>query len=40
LLGLLREKEEYIWVPLLGPEDIKILSLGAMRNFSKATGLP
>jgi len=39
LLGLLREKEKYISVPLLDPEDINILSLGAIWNFSKATGL-
>ena len=37
LLGLLREK--YIWVPFLDPEAIKILGLGAIRNFSKGTGL-
>ena len=29
LLGLLREKKYYIWVPFLDPEVIKILSLGA-----------
>ena len=33
LLGLLGEKKEYIWVPFLDPEDIKILFLGAMWNF-------
>ena len=37
LPGLLREK--YIWVPFLDPEAIKILSLGAIWNFSKGTGL-
>jgi len=33
LLRLLREK--YIWVPFYDPEAIKILSLGAICNFSK-----
>jgi hypothetical protein len=37
LPGLLREK--YIWVPFLDPEAIKILSLGAIWNFSKGAGL-
>jgi len=32
-------KEKYIWVPFLDPEAIKILSLGAIWNFSKGTGL-
>jgi len=35
--GLLREK--YIWVIFLDLEAIKILSLGAICNFSKGTGL-
>jgi hypothetical protein len=35
--GLLREK--YIWIPFLDLEDIKILSLGAIWNISKVTGL-
>jgi len=39
LSGLLREKEKYIWVPFLDPEDIKILSLGAIWNSNKGTGL-
>jgi hypothetical protein len=39
LQGILREKEKYIWVPSLDPEAIKILSLGAIWNFSKGTGL-
>ena len=31
---------EYIWVPLLDPEDIKILiRLGAIWNFGKGTRL-
>jgi len=34
-----REKKTYIWVPFLGPEDIKILSLGAIWNFRKGIGL-
>ena len=37
LPGLLREK--YIWVPFLVPGAIKILSLGAIWNFTKGTGL-
>jgi len=37
---LLREKKKYIWVPSLDPEAITILSLGAIWNFSKGTGLP
>jgi len=40
LPGFLREWEKYIWVLSLDPEDIKILSLGAIWNFSKGTGLP
>jgi len=40
LPGLLRENKKYIWVPFLDPEAIKILSLGAIWNFSKGTGLP
>jgi hypothetical protein len=39
LPGFLREKKKYIWVPFLDPEDITILSLGAIWNFSKGTGL-
>jgi hypothetical protein len=39
LPGFLREKKKYIWVPFLDPEAIKILSLGAIWNFSKVTGL-
>jgi hypothetical protein len=37
--GTFERKEKYIWVPFLDPEAIKILSLGANRNFSKGTGL-
>jgi len=29
----------YIWVPFLDPEDFKVLSLGAIWNFGKGTGL-
>jgi hypothetical protein len=39
LPGLFERKGKYIWVPLLEPEDIKILSLGAIWNFGKGTGL-
>ena len=39
LPGFFREKQEYIWVPFLDREDIKILSLGATWNFSKGRGL-
>jgi hypothetical protein len=34
----LTEKKKYIWVPFFYLEDIKILSLGAIWNFSKGTG--
>jgi hypothetical protein len=30
LPGYLREKKKYIWGPFLNPEDIEILSLGAI----------
>jgi hypothetical protein len=36
---LLREKKKYIWVPFLGLEDIKVLSLGAIWNYSIGTEL-
>ena len=39
LLGLLGNKGLYIWVPFMDPEDIKILSLAAIWNFGKGTGL-
>jgi hypothetical protein len=39
LSGHFERKGKYIWVPFLDTEDIKILSLGAIRNFSKGTGL-
>jgi len=39
LLGFLREKKKYTWVPFLEPEDNKILNLRANWNFSKGTGL-
>jgi hypothetical protein len=35
----LREKEKYIWIPFLDPEDI-VLSLGAIWNFDKGQGCP
>jgi hypothetical protein len=37
--GIFERKEKYILVPFLDPEAIKILSLGAIWNFSKGTGL-
>jgi len=37
--GTFERKEKHIWVPFLDPETIKILSLGAIWNFSKGTGL-
>jgi len=37
--GTFERKEKYIWIPFLEPEAIKILSLGAIWNFSKGTGL-
>jgi len=39
LLGLFERKGKYIRVPFLVPEDIKILSLEAIWNFGKGTGL-
>jgi hypothetical protein len=39
LPGFLKKKKKYIWVPFLDPEDTKILSLGAICNFIKGTGL-
>jgi hypothetical protein len=39
LLGFLREKKKYIWVPLLDPEDIKVLwyqIMGDKRPIYKA----
>jgi len=32
---LFERKGWYIWVPFLDPEDIKILSLGAIWDFGK-----
>jgi len=37
--GTFERKGQYIWVPFLDPEDIKILNLGAIWNFGKGTGL-
>jgi hypothetical protein len=39
LQGLFERKGKCIWVPFLDSEDIKILSLGAIWNFGKGTGL-
>jgi len=39
LAGTLERKGEYIWVPFLHPQGMKILSLGAIWNFGKGTGL-
>jgi hypothetical protein len=39
LLGLSERKGLYISVLFLDPENIKILSLGAIRNFRKGKGL-
>jgi len=39
LPALFERKGKYIWVPYLEPDDIKILSLGAIRNFGKGAGL-
>ena len=38
-VGTFGKKGKCIWVPFLDPEDIKILSLGAIWNFGKGTGL-
>ena len=37
--GNFERKENYTWVLFLDPEDIKILSLGAIWSFGKGTGL-
>jgi hypothetical protein len=39
LLGLVERKGQYVWVPFLDQEDIRILSLGAVWNFGKGKGL-
>jgi len=39
LPGLLERKGKYIWVHFLDPEDIKVLSLGAILNFGTGAGL-
>ena len=36
---LFERKGLYIWVPFLEPEDIKSVSLGAIWNFGRGTGL-
>jgi hypothetical protein len=37
--GTFERKEKYVWVPFVDPWAIKILSLGAIWNFSEVTGL-
>jgi hypothetical protein len=39
LPGLFEKKEKYIRVPFLDLEDIKILSMGAIWNLGRETGL-
>ena len=39
LPGSFERKEKYIWTLFLDPEDTKILSLRAIWNISKGTGL-
>jgi hypothetical protein len=39
LMGHFDRKGKYIWVPFFDPEDINILSLGAIRNCGKGTEL-
>jgi hypothetical protein len=39
LLGHFERNGKYIWVPFLDPEDIKVLSWGAIWNFGKGRGL-
>jgi hypothetical protein len=38
LLGLFERKGKHIWILFLDPEEIKILSLGAIWNFGKGKG--
>jgi hypothetical protein len=37
--GTFERQKKYIWVPFLDPGAVKILSLGAIWNFGKGTGL-
>jgi len=37
--GTFERKEKYVWVPFFDPKVIRILSLVAIWNFSKGTGL-
>jgi len=37
--GTFERKEKYIWVPFWDLEAIKVLSLGAICNFSKGIGI-
>jgi len=39
LAGTFGRKGQYIWIPFLEPEDIKILSLGVIWNFGIGTDL-
>jgi len=39
LPGLSERKQKYFRVPFLDPEDIKILSMGAIWDFGEVTGL-
>jgi hypothetical protein len=39
LPGLFERKGKYVWVLFLDPENIKMLSLGAIWNFGKGIGL-
>ena len=39
LPGFFKRKGKYIWVPFVDPEDIKVLSLGAIWNFDEGRGL-
>jgi len=39
LPGLSERKGWFMWVPFLGPDDIKVLSHGAIWYFGKGTGL-
>jgi hypothetical protein len=36
---LFERNGQYIWLPFLDPEGIKVLSLGAIWNFGNGTGL-
>jgi hypothetical protein len=38
--GIFERREKYIWVPFLGPEDIKFLSQGPSGTLGKTQGFP